>query len=122
MNRSRSHPSDKIKKIKKTGHSTSVYHTYTIEFKLKIAKLAETQSLSYLKREYNIGIHLIRKWIKEKGMMIASTNKSTSYKIIKKGGIPCTFKEDGIIASYIKELRNNSIPVSINDVICLRNS
>ena len=50
-------------------------------------------------------------------MMIVSTNKNTSYKIIKKGGIPSTFKEDGIIASYIKELRNNSIPVSTTDVI-----
>ena len=49
--------------------------------------------------------------------MIASTNKSTSYKTIKKGGIPSTFKEDGIIASYIKELRNNSLPVNIIDVI-----
>lgn len=94
-----------------------MYHTYTIEFKLKIIKLAETQTLSYLKREYCIDRHLIRKWIKEKDMMIASTNKSTSYKTIKNGGIPSTFKEDGIIASYIKKLRNNSLSVNTTDVI-----
>ena len=94
-----------------------MYHTYSIEFKLKIIKLAETQTLSYLEREYKIDRHLIRKWIKEKDMMIASRNKSTSYKIIKNGGIPSTFKEDGIIALYIKELRNNSLPVNTTDVI-----
>ena len=84
---------------------------------MKIIKLAETQTLSYLEREYKIDRHLIRKWIKEKDMMIASRNKSTSYKIIKNGGIPSKFKEDGIIASYIKELRNNSLPVNTTDVI-----
>ena len=115
--RSRSILSDKSEKKEKTHHSTSVYHTYSIEFKLKIIKLAETQTLSYLEREYKIDRHLIRKWIKEKDMMIASRNKSTSYKIIKNGGIPSTFKEDGIIASYIKELRNNSLPVNTTDVI-----
>lgn len=38
--------SDRREKKEKTHHSTSVYHTYTIEFKLKIIKLAETQTLS----------------------------------------------------------------------------
>lgn len=70
-----------------------------------------------MEREFCIDRHLILKWIKEKDMMISSINKSASYKIIKNGGIPFTFKEDGIIVAYIKELRNNSIPVNTTDVI-----
>ena len=96
-------------------HSRSIYKKYTLEFKTKIIKLAEDKSLSYIEKNYGIARHLVRKQIKDKDSIFS--NKNTSYKIIKNGGISSTVEYDGLIASYIKDLRESNIPVNTTDVI-----
>lgn len=73
--------------------------------------------MSYIEKNYGIDRHLVRKWIKDKGSIFSASNKNTSYKIIKNGGISSTVEYDGLIASYIKDLRESNIPVNTTDII-----
>lgn len=73
--------------------------------------------MPYIEKNYGIDRHLMRKWIKDKDSIFTASNKNKSYKIIKNGGISSTLEYDGLIASYIKDLRESYIPVNTTDVI-----
>jgi hypothetical protein len=79
--------------------------------------LSESKSLKSIQREYGVTPFLIRTWKEKKDLYIASSHKSTSFKAIKNGGISSTYEYDGIIASYIKNLRANRQPVNATDII-----
>jgi hypothetical protein len=55
--------------------------------------------------------------MKNKSLLKASTHKQNIFKDLKNGGISSTFEYDGIIASYIKELRSDNLPINTTDVI-----
>ena len=101
----------------KNHHSRGIYHHYTIEYKLQILDIAQKKTPSYIESEYGIDHHLLKKWKNDKSLLEAATNKKNNFKVIKNGGIPSTKGYDGYIANYVKDLRANSIPVNITDVI-----
>ena len=66
----------------------------------------------HIEKNYIIDKHLVRKWTKDKDSIFAASNKNKSYKIIKNEGLSSTIEYEGLIASYIKGLRNSYIPVN----------
>lgn len=115
--RSRSSSLIRSRENSKSHRSRGIYHHYTIEYKLFILNKALTKSQSYIEREHGIDRLLLKKWKNDKSLLEAASNKKTSIKIIKNGGIPSTQEYDGFIAKYVKELRANCLPVNTTDII-----
>ena len=98
--RSRSSSLIRGRENSKSHHSRGIYHHYTIEYKLFILNKEFTNSQNYIEREYRIDHHLLKTWKNDKSLLEASSNKKTSIKIIKNGGIPSMQEYDGFIAKY----------------------
>ena len=114
--RSRTNSKDNKNKLN-CHHSSSIYKKYTLEYKAKIIKIDDDNSLSYIEKNYGIDWHLVRKWVNDKDAIFVASNKNKSFKIIKNGGISSTIEYDGLIATFIKNLRESFIPVNTTDVI-----
>lgn len=122
--RNRSYSRDKKRAPKGTGiykadyRFRKNYKNYSIEYKRNILALVDKgHSLNSISEEKGIPLTTLSTWKKNKLEIYNSINKRNKIKIISNGKNPQTIEIDDILAKWIKDLRDEKIPVQTNDII-----